>query len=41
MGKRKRTHLPVAKKTQKVKTKKAQHPLGFFVDVKGGLNRKR
>ncbi|EPN1725115.1 hypothetical protein ACTV2F_003560, partial [Cronobacter turicensis] len=41
VGKRKRTHLPVAKKTQKVKTKKAQHPLGFFVDVKGGLNRRR
>ncbi|WP_241701059.1 hypothetical protein, partial [Cronobacter sakazakii] len=41
VGKRKRTHLPATEKTQKIKTKKAQHTLGFYVVISGELNRRR
>ncbi|AFK00025.1 hypothetical protein ES15_2451 [Cronobacter sakazakii ES15] len=41
VGKRKRTHLPATEKTQKIKTKKAQHTLGFYVVISGELNRTR
>ncbi|AZP34099.1 hypothetical protein DC438_13580 [Cronobacter sakazakii] len=40
-GKRKRTHLPATEKTQKIKTKKAQHTLGFYMVISGELNRRR
>ncbi|EGT5206313.1 TPA: hypothetical protein JD203_16780 [Cronobacter sakazakii] len=41
VGKRKRTHLPATEKTQKIKTKKAQHTLGFYIVISGELNRRR
>ncbi|EPM3193065.1 hypothetical protein ACTLIY_002039, partial [Cronobacter turicensis] len=41
VGKCKRTHLLFTENTQKIKTKKAQHPLGFFVVLESGLNRRR
>ncbi|MDK1163082.1 hypothetical protein QMS92_05245, partial [Cronobacter sakazakii] len=41
VGKRKRTHLPATEKTQKIKTKKAQHTLGFYMVISGKLNRRR